>query len=85
VSNWWPDEEDTFRFDKIQHPPIADDSDLYKLEKWTSDGSKVDRLVYAGKDLAKATDLFWAAIKYRPKIRLTIRRRTHVLRQWPPP
>jgi hypothetical protein len=29
----------------------------------------------------KATD----AIKHRPRIRLTIRQRTRVLRQWPPP
>jgi hypothetical protein len=64
---------------------LADDSNFYKLEKWTSDGTKVDRLVYAGKDFAKATDLFLAAIKHRPKIRLTLRRRTRVIRQWPPP
>ena len=64
--------------------PTIDDRNFYKLEKWTKDGSKVDRLLYAGNNLDKARLLFQAAIKHRPRIRLTIRQRMRVVRQWPP-
>ena len=47
------------------------------------DGSKVDHMLYAGSDLEKARYVFAAAIKHRPRIRLTIRQRTHVLEHWP--
>jgi hypothetical protein len=36
-------------------------------------------MLYAGSDLDKARELFAAAIKHRPRIRLTIRQRTRVL------
>jgi hypothetical protein len=73
----WSDEE-------TDSPTYADDRNFYKLEKWTKDGTKVDRLLYAGNNLEKAKDIFAEAIKHRPRIRLTIRRRTRVLQQWPP-
>jgi hypothetical protein len=38
----------------------------------------------AENNLEKAQDIFTKAIKHRPRIRLTIRRRTRVLQQWPP-
>jgi hypothetical protein len=38
-----------------------------------------------GNNLDKARELFAGAVKYRPRIRLTIRQRTRVLREWPPP
>jgi hypothetical protein len=53
---------------------------IFRLENWTKDGTKVDRLLYAGNYLDKARLLFEAAIKHRPRIRLTIRQR--VLRPW---
>jgi hypothetical protein len=56
---------------------------FYKVEKWTRDGTKVDRMLYAGNNLDKARHIFAAAVKHRPKIRLTIRQRTRVLQQWP--
>jgi hypothetical protein len=40
-------------------------------------------MLYAGSDLYKARELFAAAIKHRPRIRLTIRQRARVLQQWP--
>jgi hypothetical protein len=40
-------------------------------------------MLYAGNNLKKARELFAAAIKHRPRIRLTIRQRTRVLQQWP--
>ena len=37
------------------------------------DASKVDHMLYAGSNLDKARKIFAAAIKHRPRIRLTIR------------
>jgi hypothetical protein len=36
----WSDEQ-------TDDPHYADQRDFYKLEKWTKDGTKVDRLLYA--------------------------------------
>jgi hypothetical protein len=44
-----------------------------------------NRLLYAGNDLGRARAEFEAAIKHRPRIKLTIRQRTRVLQQWPGP
>jgi hypothetical protein len=54
----FPDQE-------TDNPNHADDRNFYKLEKWTKDGTKVDRLLYAGNSLEKARDLFGKAIKHR--------------------
>jgi hypothetical protein len=48
-------------------PLIADHRNFYKVEKWTKDGSKVDR------NLDKTREVFAVAISHRPQIRLTIR------------
>jgi hypothetical protein len=75
MSNWSDEETD--------NPLLADDRNYYKVEKWTKDGTKVDRMLYAGSNLDKAREIFTATIKYRPRVRLTIRQRTRVLEQWP--
>jgi hypothetical protein len=82
-----PDSEpdDPAVHEETDNPKYADDRMFYKLEKWTSDGTTVDRLLYAGNSLAKARAAFDEAIKHRPRIRLTIRQRTRVLQQWPRP
>jgi hypothetical protein len=54
-----------------------------KVEKWTRDGTKVDSLLYAGNSLGRARAEFEHAIKHRPRIRLTISRRTEIIEQWP--
>jgi hypothetical protein len=72
----WSDEE-------TDEPLIADDRNFYKVEKWTKDGSKVDRMLYGSSNLDKARALFESEIKRRPRIRLTIRQRTRVLQEWP--
>jgi hypothetical protein len=72
----WSDEE-------TDDPHDADLRDFYKVEKWTKDGTKIDRLLWAGSNLDKAREVFESAIKHRPRIRLTIRQRTRVLVQWP--
>jgi hypothetical protein len=69
--------------DETNDPVIADHLNFYKVEKWTKDGSNVDHMLYAGSNLDKAREVFAAAIKHRPRIRLTIRQRTQVLEQWP--
>jgi hypothetical protein len=40
----WRDEE-------TNEPLIADHRDFYKVEKWTRDGAKVERMLYAGSNL----------------------------------
>jgi hypothetical protein len=64
MSKWSDDETD--------QPLIADHRIFYKVEKWTKDRTKVDHMLYAGNDLDKARQVFAAAIKHRPRIRLTI-------------
>jgi hypothetical protein len=73
--NDWSDEE-------TNEPLIADHRNFYKVEKWTKDG-RVERMLYAGSNLDKARKIFTAAVKHRPRIRLTIRQRTRVLQEWP--
>jgi hypothetical protein len=60
----------------------VDHRNYYKVQKWTKEG-RVERMLYAGSNLDKARELFAAAVKHRPRIRLTIRQRTRVLDEWP--
>jgi hypothetical protein len=76
MSDDWSDEE-------TDDPLRADDCNFYKVEKWTQDGMKVDSLLYAGNNLSKAQEIFVNAIKDWPRIRITIRQRTRVLKRWP--
>jgi hypothetical protein len=69
--------------EETDNPLLADDRNYYKVEKWAKDGTKVDRMLYAGNNLDKARVLFESEIKRWPRIRLTIRQRTRVLAQWP--
>jgi hypothetical protein len=69
--------------EETTEPLIADHRNYYKVEKWTRDGSKVDTTLWAGNNLDKARNIFAAAVKHRPEIRLTIRQWARVLQQWP--
>jgi hypothetical protein len=69
--------------EETDNPLFADHRNFYKVEKWTKDGSKVDRMLYAGGNLDKARQIFNEAIGHRPRTRLTIRQKTKVLEQWP--
>ncbi len=82
IGKWHPVMAD-WKDEETEDSSRADERNFYKLEKWTKDGTKIDRLIYAGNNLDKARDLFAKAIKHRPKIRLTIRQRTRVLNQHP--
>jgi hypothetical protein len=65
VMNDRPDED-------TSDPLTADHRNFYKVEKWTTDGSKVDHMLYAGSSLDTAREIFAEAIYHRPRIRLTI-------------
>jgi hypothetical protein len=79
-----PKPDDPAVHEETDNPTYADDRMFYKVEKWTKDGTKVDRLLYAGNSLGRARSVFERAIKHRPRIRLTIRQQTRVLDQWLP-
>ena len=80
-----PKPDDVDFHEETDSPTYADDRDFYKVEKWTRDWTKVDSLLYAGNSLGRARSIFEYAIQHRPRIRLTIRQRTRVLDEWPPP
>jgi hypothetical protein len=61
----------------------ADQRNFFKVEKWTKDGARLDGLLYAGSSLVKAREIFLTAINHRPRIRLFLRQRTRVLKEWP--
>ena len=82
MSDWF--DETDWSEEETDNPLVADHRNFYKVENWTKDGGKVDRLIYAGNNLEKAREVFENAIKHRPRIGLTIRQRTRMLRQWPP-
>ena len=75
---------DDWLSEETDDPLYADDRNFYKVEKWTADGTKVDWLLYAGDNVAKAREIFAAMVRHRPRLRLTIRQRTRVLDEWPP-
>jgi hypothetical protein len=52
--------------EETNNPQIADHCNFYKVEKWMKDGSKVDRMLYAGRNLDKAREVFAEAIYHRP-------------------
>ncbi len=56
--------------EETDDPHYADRRNFYKVEKWSRD---------------KARRIFERTTKHRPPIRLTVRKRTRVLDQWPRP
>ena len=72
----WSDEETD-----DQH--YADRCNFYKVEKWSTDGLRVELMLYAGNNLDKARRIFEPTTKHRPRIRLTIRQRMRVVDEWP--
>lgn len=68
--------------DETTDPIIADQRNYYRVEKWTKDTTKVDRLRYAGDNLEKARDVFPQAVKHRQRIRLAVRQQSYMLHGW---
>ena len=61
----------------------ASTDEPYKVESWTENGRKLDKLLYAG-NLQKARTIFARAVKRRRSTRLTLRQGTRVVDEWPP-
>jgi hypothetical protein len=61
----WCDEE-------TDDPLYADDRNFYKVEKWSKDDQRVERMLWAGNSLDKAQTIFDAKVKRRPRIWLTM-------------
>jgi hypothetical protein len=76
VSDWSDEETD--------EPLLADHRNFYKVEKWSRDGQRVERMLFAGNSLDRARAIFQAEARRRPRGRYTIRQRSRVLDQWPP-
>jgi hypothetical protein len=74
--NDWSDEE-------TDEPLIADHHNYYKVELWTKDEQRIERMLFAGSSLDKARAIFADFARKRLRARLTIRRRTRVLQWWP--
>ena len=72
----WPNEVTT-------DPLYADERNFYKVELWTKDGLRIERLLCAGNSLDEARTIFVEFVRKRPRGRLTIRQRARVLQQWP--
>ena len=51
----------------------ANQRNFYKVELWTKDDQRVERLLHAGNRIDAARSVFNAAIKHRPGGRYTIR------------
>ena len=58
--------------EETDNPLLADEYNFCKVEKWTKDGAKVERMLYAGNDLERAHAIFTNAIGFRPRIRWTL-------------
>jgi hypothetical protein len=75
VSDWSDEETD--------QPLNADHRNYYKVEQWSRDGIRVERMLHAGSSLDRARAIFQAEIRRRPRGRYTIRQRARVLEEWP--
>jgi hypothetical protein len=68
--------------DTTADPVVADIHNFYKVELWTRDDF-IERMLFAGRSLDTARDVFADYARRRPAARLTIRQRMRVLTQWP--
>jgi hypothetical protein len=70
---------ETHFHEETDDPLLADRRNFFKVELWTRDGLRIERLLLAGDSLDKARAEFAAFGRKRPRARLTIRQRTRVL------
>jgi hypothetical protein len=61
----------------------ADDRNFYKVEQWSRDRQRIERMLFAGNSLGRAREIFRAQSRRRPRGRYTIRQRSRVLDEWP--
>jgi hypothetical protein len=77
-----PPDDDCFR-EETDDPLVADRRHFFKVELWTRDGLHIEPLLFAGRSVDRARTVFAAFATKRPRGRLTIRRRSRVLAEWP--
>jgi hypothetical protein len=65
VSDWSDEETDELL--------IADHRNFYKVEQWSRDGQRIERMLFASNSLDRAREIFKAEIRRRPRGRDTIR------------
>jgi hypothetical protein len=68
--------------DVTADPVVADIRNFYKVELWTRD-DYIECMLFAGRSLNTAREVFTDYALCRPAARLTIRQRMRVLAQWP--
>jgi hypothetical protein len=68
---------------QMDDPHYADEHNFYKVEAWSRDDQNIVVMLYAGSSLDRARDIFDSEVKRRPRIRLTIRQGSRVMRKWP--
>ena len=76
MSEHWSEEQ-------TDDPHYADQRNFYKVEKWSRDSMYIEEMLYAGSNLDRARAIFASTVERRPRIRLTIRQRSRVLKEWP--
>ena len=69
--------------EETDDPLYADERNFYKVEQWHVGGEKHIRLLYAGNNLERARKVFTRQVKRRPTIKVTLRQRARIIRQWP--
>ena len=74
--NDWSNEE-------TNEPLIADHRNFYKVERWSKDDQRIERMLWAGNSIEKARAVFREAVKHRSRGHYTIRQRVRVIEKWP--
>jgi hypothetical protein len=80
--SWRPATTD-WAIEETDDPLYADNRNFYKVEKWSKDDHRMERMLWAGNSIEKAREIFNAEVKRRPRIRLTMRQGIRVLQRWP--
>jgi hypothetical protein len=74
---------DIFGPQETDDPDTADQRNFYKVEKWTADDLRSERMLYAGNRIDRARRTFNDAVTADPAGRYYIRQRARVLAKWP--
>jgi hypothetical protein len=62
---------DPFRLQETDRPNVADLHAYFKVELWTKDGRRIQRMLWAGNRIEKARTVFAEALRRRPRGRYT--------------
>ena len=53
--------------EETDNPLKADDRNFCKVEQWSRDGQRIERMLWAGNSIEKARAVFREAVKHRPR------------------